>query len=87
MIASLLATVAARGSQQSGMNGKRVTTYEAMRQAVCQYAARAVEMLRGERQLYWHIAVFVKTSPFAVNIPYYGNVASEKLRTPSIGYL
>ncbi|WP_262207503.1 DUF4113 domain-containing protein, partial [Escherichia coli] len=30
-----------------------------------------------------HIAVFVKTSPFAVNEPYYGNLASEKLLIPT----
>lgn len=63
--------------------GERVTTYEAMRQAVCQYAERAAGKLRGERQFCRHIAVFVKTSPFAVNEPYYGNVASEKLMTPT----
>ncbi|EBD9258314.1 translesion error-prone DNA polymerase V subunit UmuC [Salmonella enterica] len=63
--------------------GERVTTYEAMRQAVCQYAERATEKLRGERQFCRHIAVFVKTSPFAVNERYYGNVASEKLMTPT----
>jgi len=63
--------------------GERVTTYEAMRQAVCQYAERAAEKLRGERQFCRHIAVFVKTSPFALNEPYYGNVASEKLMTPT----
>lgn len=63
--------------------GERVTTYEAMRQAVCQYAERAAEKLRGERQFCRHIAVFVKTSPFAVNEPYYGNLASEKLHTPT----
>ena len=49
--------------------GERVTTYEAMRQAVCQFCR--------------HIAVFVKTSPFAVNEPYYGNLASEKLLIPT----
>jgi len=63
--------------------GERVTTYESMRQAVCQHAERAAEKLRGERQFCRHIAVFVKTSPFAVNEPYYGNVASEKLMTPT----
>ncbi|ELG3412756.1 translesion error-prone DNA polymerase V subunit UmuC [Salmonella enterica] len=63
--------------------GERVTTYEAMRQAVCQYAERAAEKLRGERQFCRHIAVFIKTSPFAVDEPYYGNVASEKLMTPT----
>ncbi|EAZ6098855.1 Y-family DNA polymerase [Salmonella enterica] len=63
--------------------GERVTTYEAMRQAVCQHAERAAEKLRGERQFCRHIAVFVKTSPFAVTEPYYGNMASEKLLIPT----
>lgn len=63
--------------------GERITTYEALRQAICQYAERAAEKLRGERQFCRHIAVFVKTSPFAINEAYYGNVASEKLVLPS----
>ncbi|MCE6966298.1 Y-family DNA polymerase [Enterobacter sp. MW07] len=63
--------------------GERITTYEALRQAICQYAERAAEKLRGERQFCRHIAVFVKTSPFAINEAYYGNVASEKLLLPS----
>ncbi|HEL8025919.1 TPA: Y-family DNA polymerase [Escherichia coli] len=63
--------------------GEHVTTYEAMRQAVCRYAERATEKLRGERQFCRHIAIFLKTSPFAVNEPYYGNVASEKLLIPT----
>lgn len=54
-----------------------------MRQAVCQHAERAAEKLRGERQFCRHIAVFVKTSPFAVTEPYYGNLASEKLLIPT----
>lgn len=63
--------------------GERITTYEALRQAVCQYAERAAEKLRGERQYCRHIAVFVKTSPFAIKETYYGNVASEKLLLPT----
>lgn len=63
--------------------GERITTYESMRQAVCQYAERAAEKLRGERQYCRHISVFVKTSPFAINEPYYRNVASERLLTPT----
>ncbi|MGC7959749.1 Y-family DNA polymerase [Salmonella enterica] len=63
--------------------GERVTTYEALRQAICQHAERAAEKLRGERQFCRHIAVFVKTSPFAVNEAYYGNVTSEKLLLPT----
>lgn len=63
--------------------GQRITTYEAMRQAVCQYAERAAEKLRQERQHCRHIAVFIKSSPFASSEPYYGNVASEKLTIPT----
>lgn len=48
-----------------------------MRQTVCQYAERPAEKLRGERQFCRHIAVFVKTSPFAVN------ETSEKQMTPT----
>ena len=62
---------------------ERITEYDAMRQAVCQYAERAAEKLRSERQYCRHIAVFVKTSPFAVKEPYYGNMASESLPFPS----
>ena len=63
--------------------GERVTTYEAMRQAVCQHAERAAEKLRGEHQYCRHISAFIKTSPFAINEPYYGNLATEKLTTPT----
>lgn len=63
--------------------GERIVTLEAMRQAVCQYAERAAEKLRAERQFCSHISVFVKSSPFALNEPYYSNVACEKLLTPT----
>lgn len=62
--------------------GEKVTEYDSLRQAVCQYAERASEKLRKERQYCRHISVFIKTSPFAVKEPYYGNVATEKLLTP-----
>lgn len=63
--------------------GERITIYEAMRRAVCRYTERAVEKPRSECQFCRHIAIFLKTSPFAVNEPYYGNVASEKLLIPT----
>lgn len=63
--------------------GERVTDYEAMRQAICSYAARAAEKLRAEHQFCRFISAFVKTSPFALNEPYYGNSASVKLLTPT----
>ncbi|WP_410706458.1 Y-family DNA polymerase [Citrobacter braakii] len=63
--------------------GERITDYDAMRQAICSYASRAAEKLRGEHQYCRFISTFVKTSPFALNEPYYGNSASVKLITPT----
>ncbi|EMX2754041.1 TPA: Y-family DNA polymerase [Citrobacter freundii] len=63
--------------------GERITDYDAMRQAICSYASRAAEKLRVEHQYCRFISTFVKTSPFALNEPYYGNSASVKLLTPT----
>ncbi|HCM7678867.1 TPA: Y-family DNA polymerase [Klebsiella aerogenes] len=63
--------------------GVRITTYEQMRQAICSYAARGAEKLRGEHQYCRYISTFVKTSPFALNEKYYGNSGSIKLLTPT----
>ncbi|EIX9213064.1 Y-family DNA polymerase [Klebsiella pneumoniae] len=63
--------------------GGRITQYHEMRQAICSYASRAAEKLRGEHQYCRFISAFVKTSPFALNEPYYGNNASVKLLTPT----
>ncbi|HBQ4439819.1 Error-prone [Klebsiella pneumoniae] len=63
--------------------GGRITEYHEMRQAICSYASRAAEKLRGEHQYCRFISAFIKTSPFALNEPYYGNSASVKLFTPT----
>jgi DNA polymerase V len=63
--------------------GQRITDYHEMRQAICLYASRAAEKLRGEHQYCRFISAFVKTSPFALNEPYYGNSTSVKLLTPT----
>ena len=63
--------------------GERITEYDDVRQAICSYAARAAEKLRNEHQHCRFISVFVKTSPFTLNEPYYGNSASVKLLTPT----
>lgn len=63
--------------------GERINTYDSLRQAICQYAERAAEKLRGEKQFCRHISVFIKTSPFAVNETYYGNIGSEKQFLPT----
>ncbi|MDN4569136.1 Y-family DNA polymerase [Enterobacter hormaechei] len=61
----------------------RITEYEEMREAICSYAARAAEKLRNEHQHCRFISAFVKTSPFTINEPYYGNSASVTLLTPT----
>lgn len=63
--------------------GGRITEYHDMRQGICSYASRAAEKLRGEHQYCRFISAFVKTSPFALNEPYYGNNVSVKLLTPT----
>lgn len=63
--------------------GSYITAYPEMHQAICSYAARAAEKLRAEHQYCRFISVFIKTSPFARNSPYYSNSASVKLLTPT----
>lgn len=59
--------------------GQRVTQLQDMRQAVYQYAERASEKLRRERQYCRHVSVFARTSPFAPHEPYYANSHSVQL--------
>lgn len=63
--------------------GERITSKVAMQQALCMYATRAAEKLRGERQYCRHIGVFIRTSPHADNEVFYGNSAGEKLTVPT----
>jgi DNA polymerase V len=63
--------------------GERITSKEAMRQALCQYAARAAEKLRDEHQFCRHVGIFIRTSPHAINEVFYGNSAGGKLALPT----
>ncbi|WP_454767527.1 translesion error-prone DNA polymerase V subunit UmuC [Escherichia coli] len=63
--------------------GERITDKDAMHQAVVQYAERAAEKLRRERQYCRQVTTFVRTSPFAVKEPCYSNAAVEKLPLPT----
>lgn len=60
-----------------------ITEYQDMKEAICSYAERAAEKLRGESQFCKHVSAFIKTSPFAERHPYYGNSASAQLETPT----
>lgn len=63
--------------------GERIISKVAMQQALCQYATRAAEKLRKERQYCRHIAIFIRTSPHARGEVFYGNNAGEKLTRPT----
>jgi DNA polymerase V len=63
--------------------GDRITEYQDMREAIANYAARAAEKLRSERQYCRHIGTFIRTSPHDAHHPYYANAASQTLITPT----
>jgi len=63
--------------------GVKVTHYELLREAVCEYATRATEKLRKEQQQAKVLTVFIRTSPFKDNEPQYSNSASGELLIPS----
>lgn len=63
--------------------GERITTKVAMQEALCQYATRAAEKLRKERQFCRRISVFIRTSPHAQGEVFYSNSAGENLTIPT----
>lgn len=63
--------------------GAKVTQFELLREAVCEYATRATEKLRKEQQQAKVLTVFIRTSPFKDNEPQYSNSASGELLIPS----
>nr|WP_216844824.1 translesion error-prone DNA polymerase V subunit UmuC [Pantoea agglomerans] len=60
--------------------GERITSKVLMQEALCQYATRAAEKLRKERQFCRRISVFIRTSPHAQGEIFYGNSAGESLK-------
>ncbi|WP_312831038.1 translesion error-prone DNA polymerase V subunit UmuC [Pantoea eucrina] len=76
----------APGKQQivcSRSFGSRITDYRDMREAICNFAVRAAEKLRTERQYCRQIAVFIRTSPHASDEIFYGNQALGRLAIPT----
>lgn len=63
--------------------GERITEYQDLKEAICSYAERAAEKLRGERQFCKHVSTFIKTSPFAAHELHYNNLASARLEIPT----
>lgn len=63
--------------------GVKVTHFEFLREAICEYATRATEKIRKEQQQAKVMTVFIRTSPFKDNEPQYSNSASGELLIPS----
>ncbi len=63
--------------------GVKVTHFELLREAICEYATRATEKLRKEQQQAKVMTVFIRTSPFKDNEPQYSNSTSGELLIPS----
>lgn len=63
--------------------GERITSKVAMQHALCMYATRVAEKLRGKCQYCRHIGVFIRTTPHADNEVFYGSSAGEKLAIPT----
>ena len=60
-----------------------ITEYAALQEAVASYLTRAMEKLRQEHRLTRCIQVFIRTSPFRTQEPYYGNAATARLAEPT----
>jgi DNA polymerase V len=63
--------------------GEKLTQYNDLREAVCEFSARATEKLRGEDRLALMVNVFIRTSPFDKTVPNYDNAATGRLTQPS----
>lgn len=59
--------------------GDKILDYSPLRQAVCEFTARAAEKLRKERQHTAALTVFIRTSPFDTKGSHYSNAATTKL--------
>ncbi|WP_305121617.1 translesion error-prone DNA polymerase V subunit UmuC [Aeromonas sp. SG16] len=63
--------------------GERITAIGPMHQALAGYMERAAEKLRAEGMCCSHVTLFVRTSPFNENEPYYGKHISTRVAIPT----
>jgi DNA polymerase V len=62
--------------------GQRISDYQDMKEAICAYAERAAEKLRGEKQRCRMVSIFIKNSPFDKNEAYFSDMAHSELSIP-----
>ena len=63
--------------------GERVSSLKALKPIVSNFAVRAAEKLRNEKQKCSQVSVFVRTSPFNKNKPQHSDIKTIKLFTPT----
>lgn len=63
--------------------GEKLTQYSDLKETVCEFAARAAEKLRRDKQLATMVNVFIRTSPFDRTGPGYSNTVTGTLAQPS----
>ncbi len=59
--------------------GEKLTQYSDLKETVCEFAARAAEKLRRDKQLALVVNVFIRASPFNKTGPHYSNTATGTL--------
>jgi DNA polymerase V len=60
-----------------------ITTFDALMMAIARFCARAAEKLRWQHLMTRRLSVFIRTSPFKSDEPYYERIASRQLLIPS----
>ncbi len=63
--------------------GERVSDLEALKPVVSNFAVRAAEKLRNEKQKCSQVSVFVRTSPFNKNKPQHSDLKTVELHAPT----
>jgi DNA polymerase V len=63
--------------------GERVSNLETLKPIVSNFAVRAAEKLRSEKQKCSQVSVFVRTSPFNINKPQHSDLKTIGLLTPT----
>ncbi len=63
--------------------GERVSNLDTLKPIVSNFAVRAAEKLRSEKQKCSQVSVFVRTSPFNINKPQHSDLKSIELFTPT----
>jgi DNA polymerase V len=60
-----------------------LTTYDSLMMAIARFCSRAAEKLRWQKLLAHRLSVFIRTSPFKSDQPYYERIASRQLSVAS----